>query len=202
VRIQAFIDSAPVVDGRLIKDSSRCSSTSSDSQLPSLGRRLHLSQEKEGLKSQSLDDLNSYAVMIKSGAFGYDTSQEPKLKKVNLEIPIGKLTMLVGPVGSGKSTMLKAILGEVQIMDGSVYVFSDEIAYCDQTPWHMNATIRDSIIAFSPVDESRYQQVLEACELRQDLTQFPEGDGTAIGSKGIILSGGQSHRIVRPCIHT
>ena len=201
VRIQAFLDSDSRVDRRLIKDCSSYNSSSSISRSCPTEKGFHLEQGEKSLKSQSGDDVTSYAVVIKSGAFGYDTSKEPNLKNVNAEIPFGKFTILVGAVGSGKSTVLKAILGEVNIMDGSVYVSSAEIAYCDQTPWHMNGTIRESIIAFSPIDESWYQQVLEACALRQDLTQFPEGDSTTIGSKGIILSGGQSQRIVRSSLH-
>lgn len=80
-------------------------------------------------------------------------------------------------------------------MAGSIQMINSEIAYCDQTPWHMNGTVRDSIIAFSHVDERWYQKVLQACSLTEDLAQLPKGDLSKIGSKGIVLSGGQSQRV-------
>ena len=80
-------------------------------------------------------------------------------------------------------------------MEGSVHVSNTDVAFCDQTPWHMNGTVRDSIIAFSHPDERWYQKVLEVCALKQDLTQLPRGDLSIIGSKGIVLSGGQSQRV-------
>lgn len=104
--------------------------------------------------------------------------------------------MIVGPVGCGKSTLLKAILGEVPCMAGSVHLSSDRVAFCDQTPWHMNETIRNSIVTTSEFDEQWYATVIRACALEEDLRQLPRGDQTVIGSKGVALSTGQSQRVV------
>jgi ATP-binding cassette subfamily C (CFTR/MRP) protein 1 len=109
----------------------------------------------------------------------------------------GKVTMLVGPVGCGKSTLLKAVLGELPVMGGSLQVSSLRIAMCDQTAWHVNGTVQESIIGVSAFDQRWYSSVVRSCALDEDLRQFSQGDQTQIGSKGIALSGGQSQRIVR-----
>ena len=104
--------------------------------------------------------------------------------------------MLIGPSGCGKSTLLKALLGETPCSEGKIELSSKSIAFCDQTPWHMNGTVKDSIVAMSPFDERWYASVVHACALEEDLSQLPRGDKSVIGSKGIALSGGQSQRIV------
>ena len=78
-------------------------------------------------------------------------------------VPESKISIIVGPVGCGKSTLLKAILGEIPPMHGSVYMATDQVAFCDQTAWHVNETIRNSIIAASEFDEPWYSTVLQAC---------------------------------------
>lgn len=91
--------------------------------------------------------------------------------------------------------MLKALLGEIPCSEGKVALASPSVAYCDQTPWHMNGTIKDSIVAMSDYDPLWYASVIQACALEEDLAQFPRGDAAVIGSKGVALSGGQSQRI-------
>lgn len=198
VRIQSFLNSDVRVDDRVIEQGNKHDGSWTSRSSDSATEKGSPSEEKPKLLNDVVPTGN--ALVVKGGAFGYDTTKKPTLSDIFAEVPLGKFTMLVGPVGSGKSTLLKAFLGEVGIMAGSIQISSSEIAYCDQTPWHMNGTVRDSIIAFSPVDERWYQQVLDACALRQDLTQLPRGDLTTIGSKGIVLSGGQSQRVVRDCI--
>jgi ATP-binding cassette subfamily C (CFTR/MRP) protein 1 len=134
-------------------------------------------------------------ITVVDGAFGYD-GKKPLLNEVNLIVPQNKLTMIVGPVGCGKSILLKALLGEMPTLSGSVHLTSVEIAFCDQTPWHMNGTVQQSIIGLSHLDEDWYRTVIEVCALDADLQQLARGDQTSIGSKGISLSGGQSQRIV------
>ncbi|KAH7329602.1 P-loop containing nucleoside triphosphate hydrolase protein [Stachybotrys elegans] len=196
-RIQEFLEADARVDSRInVADDSQRSSTSQDSSVEK--EKTHPAKQEGQILAHPTTALTwgeGLAVRVDEGAFGYDTTKEPLLRNIHAEIPKGKFTMLVGPVGSGKSTLLKALLGEVNVMSGTIQIGTSEIAYCDQTPWHMNGTVRDSIVAFSGVDEPWYQRVLEACALQQDLTQFPNRDLTSIGSKGIVLSGGQSQRI-------
>jgi ATP-binding cassette, subfamily C (CFTR/MRP), member 1 len=135
------------------------------------------------------------AIIVSSGDFGWDREKDPLLKSIDLTIPREKLTVIVGPVGCGKSTLIKALLGEVPCMGGEVQVSSAEIGFCDQTPWHMNGTVQESIIGVSELEEVWYSTVIRACALEEDLRQLSKGDQTQIGSKGISLSGGQSQRI-------
>ncbi len=136
------------------------------------------------------------AIRVEGGSFGWDAGKDPLISSINLRVPRGKVTMIVGRVGCGKSTLLKALLGEVPALSGTIkHCFAGDIAYCDQSPFHMNGTVRESIVAFSALEERWYSTVLEACALTEDLRQLPLGDQTRIGSKGIAISGGQSQRL-------
>ena len=200
-RIQEFLDKEVRIDSRkkpldlLVDDNSESSKPQSIAEKMSIGSLTskHLSLPfKDVSHSSAVGD----AITVTDGSFGWDLEKEPLLKGITMSVPRQKFTILVGPVGCGKSTLLKALLGEVPTMDGAVQVSSTRVAYCDQTPWHMNETIQQSIIAVSPFDESWYTTVIRACALEEDLKQIPCGDQTIIGSKGIALSGGQSQRIV------
>ncbi|KAJ5249016.1 hypothetical protein N7468_000467 [Penicillium chermesinum] len=135
------------------------------------------------------------AIMIQNGTFSWEDGKEPVLRDITLTVPRGSFTMLIGPSGCGKSSLLKAILGEIPPSDGKVELPSASVAFCDQTAWHMNGTIKDSIVAMSDYDPRWYATVVQACALEEDLGQFPRGDRSIIGSKGVALSGGQSQRI-------
>jgi ABC-type bacteriocin/lantibiotic exporter with double-glycine peptidase domain len=148
--------------------------------------------------------LGSQAIMIENGYFGWDPVRQPSgtLQEIDMIVPRGKITMVVGPVGCGKSTLLKAVLGELPVMGGSLQVSSLRIALCDQSAWHVNGTVQESIIGAAVFDHRWYSSVVRSCALDEDLRQLPQGDQTQIGSKGIALSGGQSQRIVRhPNMH-
>ncbi|CAM9569140.1 unnamed protein product, partial [Laminaria digitata] len=112
----------------------------------------------------------------------------------DLEITAGKLVAVVGQVGSGKSSLVSALLGEMTKMEGRVSV-DGSVAYVAQTAWIINASLKENILMGRPLDEERYQKVLEVCDMTQDLVQLPAGDMTAIGEKGINLSGGQKQRV-------
>uniref|UniRef100_A0A8D2LBB2 Uncharacterized protein n=1 Tax=Varanus komodoensis TaxID=61221 RepID=A0A8D2LBB2_VARKO len=113
---------------------------------------------------------------------------------INLEIPHGHLLAVVGPVGSGKSSLVSAMLGEMENIKGHINI-QGSVAYMPQQAWIQNATLKDNILFGSSFDEARYQQVLEACALLPDLQLLPGGDLTEIGEKGINLSGGQKQRV-------
>ncbi|TVY94269.1 ABC transporter, partial [Lachnellula willkommii] len=135
------------------------------------------------------------AITVRDADFGWEADKEPILHSINMVVPREKFTMMVGPVGCGKSTLVKALLGEIPALRGIIDISSTEIAFCDQTPWHMNGTIQQSIIGVSMLEELWYAAVIQACALDEDLRQLSRGDQTPIGSKGISLSGGQSQRI-------
>lgn len=117
------------------------------------------------------------------------------LRNVSLSVLKGGKTMLCGTVGAGKSTILKALLGELQLASGSVSIRSKSIAYCDQEPWILNATIEDNIVGENTPDEERLLRILRVCDLETDLARFPDGIRTLAGSEGCNLSGGQKQRV-------
>lgn len=103
--------------------------------------------------------------------------------------------MIIGPTGCGKSTLIKGLLGETPSSIGFVYSGTDSIAFADQEPWTINSTIKAGVCGESPLDETFYQEVVDACALREDLGYLPKSDMTRVGSKGISLSGGQKSRL-------
>ena len=117
-----------------------------------------------------------------------------KLTDLNMVVPRGKLVAVVGPVGSGKSSLLNALIAEMKRVSGDV-VLSGSLGYAAQEAWIKNATIRDNIIFGLPYDKQRYLKALRDCALETDLEVFEDGDLTSIGERGINLSGGQKQRI-------
>lgn len=116
------------------------------------------------------------------------------LKDITLDIPRGSLVAVVGPVGSGKSSLLQAMVGNMMKSQGEV-IRGGSISYASQTPWIQNATIRNNILFDTPLDEERYWRVVKACSLEMDLSNMPHGDQTEIGERGVNLSGGQKARL-------
>ncbi|KAJ5799427.1 uncharacterized protein N7518_001495 [Penicillium psychrosexuale] len=196
-RIQQFLDKEDHVDRRnnsqtLFLDDiteKRVLSKAKDLELSSIN-----SDSLESLKRSSAPPSGN-AVVVQSGSFGWEADKDPILKDITITIPQGSFTVLIGQSGCGKSTLLKAFLGEIPCSEGKVALAFPSVAYCDQTPWHMNGTIKESIVAMSDYDPQWYASVIRACALEEDLSQFPRGDSAVIGSKGIALSGGQSQRI-------
>jgi ABC-type multidrug transport system fused ATPase/permease subunit len=134
-------------------------------------------------------------VKVRNCNAGWDEGS-PTLRNLNFVIKRGDLAMVIGPIGCGKSTLLKAVLGEVPTISGSVVVEGVESAFCDQTAWLTNTSIKDNIVGISEFDPEWYNTVVCACALDRDFSQFPNGDMSMIGSQGIILSGGQKTRVV------
>ncbi|XP_058527585.1 ATP-binding cassette sub-family C member 2 [Ochotona princeps] len=134
------------------------------------------------------------AVRFSDASFTWDQDLEPTIRNVNLDIMPGQLVAVVGTVGSGKSSLMSAMLGEMENVCGNVTI-KGTIAYVPQQSWIQNGTIKDNILFGSEFNEKRYQQVLEACALLPDLEILPGGDLAEIGEKGINLSGGQKQRV-------
>ncbi|KAM3472509.1 hypothetical protein MY5147_005266 [Beauveria neobassiana] len=126
----------------------------------------------------------------------YGRNDQPILTDIDMKLRYGSVTICCGSIGSGKSVLGKAILGELHAARDLVEVSSKRVGFCDQTPWIMAGTVKEVICAFaSPVDEERYRAVVKACCLDLDLGQFQDGDALHIGSRGVNLSGGQKQRI-------
>ncbi|XP_030917416.1 canalicular multispecific organic anion transporter 1 [Geospiza fortis] len=134
------------------------------------------------------------AVRFSEATFAWEQDGNAAIRDVTLDITPGSLVAVVGAVGSGKSSLVSAMLGEMENIKGHINI-QGSLAYVPQQAWIQNATLKDNIIFGSEVDEARYQQVLKACALLPDLKLLPAGDQTEIGEKGINLSGGQKQRV-------
>ena len=135
------------------------------------------------------------AVSIEDASFVVGEDVEV-LHDISIDFEAGAISMVVGRVGCGKSSLLRAIAGELAMKSGRVVSSFSSMAYCDQTPWLENRSIRDNILGQSPLDEKWLATVLEACALDEDVRMFPLGDLTLVGSGGVSLSGGQKQRVV------
>ncbi|KAH8887591.1 P-loop containing nucleoside triphosphate hydrolase protein [Thozetella sp. PMI_491] len=149
-----------------------------------------------GLEKEIETSTTSEAIKIVEGSFGW-TEEEFNLKGINATIPRSALTIVVGPIASGKSTLCKVLLGETPYNRGQVIMGTNfgKIGYCDQIPFLSNATIRENIVGFADFDQERYDEAIWATVLGRDLSLFPQGDRSRVGSNGITLSGGQKQRV-------
>lgn len=139
----------------------------------------------------------SEPIDVVSASITPTASEIAVVQDASLSVPRGKLTIVTGPTGSGKTTFLKSIIGEADILKDQICIEEGLMAYCGQKPWLYNDTIRSVITGHGEVDEKWYQSVLRYCCLLEDLRELPDGDQTLCGSNGSKLSGGQGHRVVR-----
>ncbi|XP_066291274.1 multidrug resistance-associated protein 1-like isoform X10 [Branchiostoma lanceolatum] len=133
-------------------------------------------------------------IAMEDATFSWGKTEDPILKDINFAVPDGSLVAVVGQVGAGKSSLLSALLGEMEKQQGYVAV-RGSTAYVPQQAWIQNATLRDNILFGKHLNNCQYKEVLEACALGPDLEMLPGGDLTEIGEKGINLSGGQKQRV-------
>ncbi|PBK73200.1 multidrug resistance-associated ABC transporter [Armillaria solidipes] len=139
-------------------------------------------EDKLPTSEADVDDTSSY------------TSQPFELQDLYMTVLKGSFVAIVGRVGSGKSSILQALIGEIRRVKGEV-IFGGSVAYAPQAAWIRNATLRENILFGQELDEDRLQEVISACSLERDLTMLPHGEETEIGEKGINLSGGQKARV-------
>ncbi|GKT57152.1 ABC multudrug transporter [Colletotrichum tofieldiae] len=132
--------------------------------------------------------------VIQDGSFTLKAGGEPILRGINLRIISATVTIVIGRVGCGKTTLLRGLLGELPTT-GSVKTLRGAVAYCAQTTWLTTGTVKENIQGQSPLDEEWYERVVHACALAPDFAQLPNGDNMLVGSKGQSLSGGQKQRV-------
>ena len=173
----------------------------------------------EQLGTENIDENGNRVIGFKKATFVWgskkavadDGTMAFRLLDLDIDFKIGKLNVIAGPTGSGKTSMLMALLGEMTIMQGRVYLpggrsredvrpdpetgLAETCAYVAQQAWLVNASIKDNILFSAPFDEQRYKDVIVACALEHDLEILDNGDETLVGEKGITLSGGQKQRI-------
>lgn len=153
----------------------------------------------EELSSNAVTKLPSgstnISIEVRNGCFSWEKcSQVPTLQDLNFRVQQGTKVAICGTVGSGKSSLLSCILGEIPKLSGEVRTCGT-IACVSQSPWIQSGTIEENICFGKQMDRERYEKVLEACALKNDLNILPLGDQTIIGERGINLSGGQKQRI-------
>ncbi|KAK4697308.1 hypothetical protein P7C71_g748, partial [Lecanoromycetidae sp. Uapishka_2] len=135
------------------------------------------------------------SVRVRDATFTWDRNESRKcLEDINFTAHKGELSCVVGRVGAGKSSFLQAILGDVWKIHGEVVVYG-ATAYVAQSPWVMNASVKENIVFGHRWDPRFYERTLQACAFTEDLKTLPDGDQTEVGERGISLSGGQKARL-------
>ncbi|CAI4222681.1 unnamed protein product [Auanema sp. JU1783] len=134
------------------------------------------------------------AIEIDEAAFMWDENAPSSFQNINLDVETGQLIAIIGTVASGKSSLLSALLGEMEKVRGYVGV-RGMAAYVPQQPWIQNRSLRENITMGLPYNKAVYENIIEACSLTSDIANLPNGDYTEIGEKGINLSGGQKARV-------
>lgn len=161
---------------------------------------------------------NSPTIGFEKASFSWESSEASatsradfKLRDIDISFKVGELNVIVGPTGAGKTSLLLALLGEMELLEGRVFLpspmsrtdvtpdpntgLAETVAYCAQQAWLLNDTLRNNIIFGTDFNQERYDAVINACALKRDLEILDAGDSTEIGEKGVTLSGGQKQRV-------
>lgn len=179
-RIQAFLNEKETQDDRVIGQKSVATENS-----------------ESGIALQKMkpaaDTDNIPAISVQNATIGWES---PVVQNVSFSSSKdSRFVALVGPIGSGKSTIISALLGEAQILSGTVQLATNNIAFCQQTPWLPSGTVRDQIIGNDCFSKEWYDEVVRACALDHDIATLKDGDQSEAGAQGVSLSGGQRQRL-------
>jgi ATP-binding cassette, subfamily C (CFTR/MRP), member 1 len=143
----------------------------------------------------AVEDVGEESLRIRDGTFSWNRYEDRNaLEDINFSASKGELTCIVGRVGSGKSSFLQALLGDLYKVKGEVIVHGTT-AYVAQQAWVMNASVKENIVFGHRWDPTFYEKTVKACALTEDFAQLPDGDSTEVGERGISLSGGQKARL-------
>ncbi|CAK6444659.1 unnamed protein product [Pipistrellus nathusii] len=159
--------------------------------------RIFLSHEEldpDSIERQPIKDGGGSSITVRNATFTWARSDPPTLNGITFSVPEGSLVAVVGQVGCGKSSLLSALLAEMDKVEGHVAI-KGSLAYVPQQAWIQNDSLRENILFGRQLQESYYKSVIEACALLPDLEILPSGDRTEIGEKGVNLSGGQKQRV-------
>lgn len=181
----------------------------------SLDRVQKFLDEEESTKYEQLTAVknnNNNKIGFANASFSWNSKSDVdfKIKDLTIDFKLRKLNVIIGPTGAGKTSLLMALLGEMELTKGEIYLpgynaredlevdkdgYTESVAYCSQAAWLLNDSIRNNIIFAAPFNRDRYNKVVEACGLTRDFEILKAGDQTEIGEKGIALSGGQKQRV-------
>nr|XP_034806715.2 multidrug resistance-associated protein 1 isoform X2 [Pan paniscus] len=163
-------------------------------------KRLRIFLSHEELEPDSIerrpvkDGGGTNSITVRNATFTWARSDPPTLNGITFSIPEGALVAVVGQVGCGKSSLLSALLAEMDKVEGHVAI-KGSMAYVPQQAWIQNDSLRENILFGCQLEEPYYRSVIQACALLPDLEILPSGDRTEIGEKGVNLSGGQKQRV-------
>ncbi|KAH0367288.1 P-loop containing nucleoside triphosphate hydrolase protein, partial [Aureobasidium melanogenum] len=180
-RIQKFLLAEVQSDDRIVNSTSEILPSSSAIEL-------------QVMPAKGTPERGSDAITLDECSFGYSV-ETSALSNMTSTIREGTVNMVVGPIGSGKTSLLLGLLGEIQSLKGFVRMRNTDIAYCQQSAWLPNSTIKNIVIGTLPFDEAWYQTVVFSCALELDIARLTDKDETLIGSRGLTLSGGQRQRL-------
>lgn len=173
-----------------------------ETQIAKAVRKAELENKKNGsaktetILNGSVDkDSDGFGIFMKNASAKWsEASSENTLTNLNLTVKPGKLLAIIGPVGSGKTSLFHVILQELPLLEGTLKV-NGVISYASQEPWLFAGTVRQNILFGLPLDKLRYKTVVQKCALERDFQLLPYGDKTIVGDRGVSLSGGQRARI-------
>lgn len=168
-RIQSFLASDARNDLILPLDNSSFSTQQST-----------MSTHQGGIEMQNLSKPQNHQesiIDVKDASFAWTKNGDATINDVSFSVSRQQFVFIIGPVGCGKSTLMKGLLGETPSIKGFVYSNLPEIAYVDQTPWIQNMTIQQNILGISSFEEPWYSQVVQACALEHDILKLPNGNG-------------------------
>lgn len=193
-RIQDFLLQDERIDARQLKDF-----TAGSSKTEWTEKEKKMQEEDDATEGQPLSltgegTTHNPCIVLENLSVAANEADAFVLKDLSFSIPANKLTVIIGPVGSGKSVLAKTLIGEIMPAGGSIYISSLQMAYCEQNPWLPNVSIQDAITMHSVPDKARYDAVIEACALGRDIQELGS-DQARIVSSGSKLSGGQRQRL-------
>uniref|UniRef100_A0A5F8GB70 Multidrug resistance-associated protein 1 n=1 Tax=Monodelphis domestica TaxID=13616 RepID=A0A5F8GB70_MONDO len=154
----------------------------------------HEELEPESIVRKPIKDGGGDSIIVKNATFTWSRSDPPTLNGITFTVPQGALVAVLGQVGCGKSSLLSALLAEMDKIEGHVSI-KGSVAYVPQQAWIQNASLRENVLFGRQPQERFYKTVIESCALLPDLEILPSGDRTEIGEKGVNLSGGQKQRV-------
>jgi ATP-binding cassette subfamily C (CFTR/MRP) protein 1 len=196
-RIQNFLESPTQKDHRILMPSAQGDSSSTAKLVaPTRNTPMDSDIELEEITVHPNASSSPAIIRVRNLTLSWSEEATPVIDDVSLDFRPGQLTMIVGPVGCGKSSLLRGLLGETPSSKGHVYIDRAHAAFVDQSSWIQNSSIRNNILGVSDFEPEWYASVLYACALDTDIEMLPEGDSTKVGSAGAALSGGQKLRIV------
>ena len=144
---------------------------------------------------KTVEDIGEESVRVRDASFTWNRTEDRKaLQDINFSAQKGELSCIVGRVGAGKSSLLQSLLGDLYKLKGEV-IIRGKCAYVAQSPWVMNASVRENIVFGHRWDPQFYNKTVKACALVDDFATLPDGDQTEVGERGISLSGGQKARL-------